>query len=241
MLVVLYPDLLLPHTYILDSSIYLDGTVTNTKASATLVTVHLSTNLYIIFTFHHLLTYWLVWHSLWNDSSLVREHLCDGSSRVPNHSHSTSPESAEVPWVRCHTSLSRAWSRGCLGGLLFYWGGSPIKVETLSLTKFSWLLSLLLNAIGNIRQSLKNPPSTTPRLEEFSLLVIVRSLHGTKHYGTWCRNKLLISKTFFLVSYHVSSNCCFCWTKQLEYSCSRKYDSRKKACEKPSNSKIASL
>ena len=57
MLVVLYPNLLLPHTYILDSSIYLDGTVTNTKASATLDTVHLSTNLYIIFTFHHLLTY----------------------------------------------------------------------------------------------------------------------------------------------------------------------------------------
>ena len=32
--------------------------VTNTKASATLVTVHISTNLYInLFIFHHLLTY----------------------------------------------------------------------------------------------------------------------------------------------------------------------------------------
>ena len=45
-------------SYILDSSIYLNGTVTNMKASASLVTVHISTNLYIIFTFHHLLTYW---------------------------------------------------------------------------------------------------------------------------------------------------------------------------------------
>ena len=52
-----YPNLLLPHTYILDSSIYLNGTVTNTKASATLVTVHISINLYIIFIFHHLLTH----------------------------------------------------------------------------------------------------------------------------------------------------------------------------------------
>ena len=33
------------------------GTVTNAKASATLVTVHVSTNLLIIFTFLHLLTY----------------------------------------------------------------------------------------------------------------------------------------------------------------------------------------
>ena len=32
-------------------------TVTNTKPSATLVTVHISTNLYIIFTFHQFLTY----------------------------------------------------------------------------------------------------------------------------------------------------------------------------------------
>ena len=31
-------------SYILDSSIYLNGTVTNMKASATLVTVHISTN-----------------------------------------------------------------------------------------------------------------------------------------------------------------------------------------------------
>ena len=53
----LCPNLLLPRTYILDSSIYLNGTVINTKASATLVTVYLSTNLHIIFTFHHLLTY----------------------------------------------------------------------------------------------------------------------------------------------------------------------------------------
>ena len=41
-----------------DSSIYLNGTVTNAKVSATLVTVQISTNLYIIFSFHHLLTYW---------------------------------------------------------------------------------------------------------------------------------------------------------------------------------------
>ena len=32
--------------------------MTNTKASATLVTVHILTNLYIIFIFHNLLTYW---------------------------------------------------------------------------------------------------------------------------------------------------------------------------------------
>ena len=46
---------LLPHAYILGSIIYSNRTVTNTKvrkASATLVTVHISTNLYIIFTFH---------------------------------------------------------------------------------------------------------------------------------------------------------------------------------------------
>ena len=111
------------------------------------------------------------------------------------------------------------------GGLLFYWGGPPIEVEILQpLTTFSWLLSLLLKAIGNTRQSLQNPPRTTPRLEEFSLLVLVLSLRGTKHYGTWCRNKLLISKTFSLVSYRVSSNCCFCWAKQLEYSCSSPWD-----------------
>ena len=41
-----------------DYSIYLNGTVTNAKVSATLVTVQISTNLYIIFSFHHLLTYW---------------------------------------------------------------------------------------------------------------------------------------------------------------------------------------
>lgn len=104
---------------------------------------------------------------------------------------------------------------GCLGGLLFYWDGPPIEVEILQpLTTFSWLLSLLLKAIGR----------TTPRLEEFSLLFLVWSLHGTKHYGTWCRNKLLISKTFSFVSYRVSSNYCFCWTKQLEYSCSSPWD-----------------
>lgn len=119
------------------------------------------------------------------------------------------------------THLFHAHGGGYLGGLLFYWGGPPIEVENLQpLTTFSWLLSLLLNAIGNIRQSLQNPPRTTPRLEEFSLLVLARSLQGTNDYGTWCRNKLLISKTFSLVSYGVSSNCCFCWTKQLEYSCS---------------------
>ena len=101
------------------------------------------------------------------------------------------------------------------GGLLFYWGGPPIEVEILQpLTTFSWLLSLLLKAIGR----------TTPRLEEFSLLVLVWSLHGSKHYGTWCRNNLLISKTFSFVSYRVSSNYCFCWTKQLEYSCSSPWD-----------------
>lgn len=100
----------------------------------------------------------------------------------------------------------------------------PLKWKPFSLTKFSWLLFSPVNAIGNIRQSLKNPPSTTPRLEEFSLLVLVRSLHGTKHYGTWCRNKLLISKTLSFVSYRVSSNYCFCWTKQLEYSCSSPWD-----------------
>ena len=122
------------------------------------------------------------------------------------------------------THLFHAHGGGCLGGLLFYWGGPPIKVETLALTKFSWLLSLFLNAIGNIRQSLQNPPRTTPRLQEFSLLVLARSLHGTNDYGTWCRNKLLISKTFSLVSYRVSSNCLFCWTKQLEYSCSFPWD-----------------
>ena len=107
---------------------------------------------------------------------------------------------------------------------VFYSPPPPIKVETLSLTKFSSLLSLLLNAIGNIRQSLKTPQVPHHGLRSFLFSPLVRSLHGTKHYGTWCRNKLLISKTFSLVSYHVSSNCCFCWTKRLEYSCSTPWD-----------------
>ena len=39
-----------------DTFIYSNGTVTNTKA-LTSFTVHISANLYIVFTFHHLLTY----------------------------------------------------------------------------------------------------------------------------------------------------------------------------------------
>ena len=164
-----------------------------------------------------------------SEDALVREHLCDGSNRVSNHSDSTSPESAEpVSLESIATHLFHGHGGGYLaggGGLLFYWGGPPIEVENLQpLTTFSWLLSLLLNAIGNIRQSLQNPPRTTPLIEEFSILVLVQSLHGTNDYGTWCRNKLLISKTLSLVSYRVSSNCCFCWTKQLEYSCSSLWD-----------------
>ena len=53
----LYPNLLLPYTYLGLLYLPLNGTVTNTKASATLVTVHIPKNLYIIFTFHHFLNY----------------------------------------------------------------------------------------------------------------------------------------------------------------------------------------
>ena len=42
-----------------------------------------------------------------------------------------------------------------------------IEVDHLPLTTFSRLPSLLLNAIGNIRQSFQYFPSTTPSFEEF--------------------------------------------------------------------------
>ena len=51
----------------------MNGTdVTNTKASATLVTMHITTNLYIIFTFHHLLTYWFCKPSYNTSTWIVR-------------------------------------------------------------------------------------------------------------------------------------------------------------------------
>ena len=51
--------------------------MTNTKASAALVTVHMhiSTNLYIIFTFHHLLTYWFCKPSYTVSTWIVRNKL----------------------------------------------------------------------------------------------------------------------------------------------------------------------
>ena len=49
--------------------------VTNTKGSATLVIVHISTNLYIIFIFHYLLTYWFCKPSYTVSTWIVRNKL----------------------------------------------------------------------------------------------------------------------------------------------------------------------
>ena len=50
--------------------------MSNTKASATLVTVHISTNLYVIFIFHYLLTYWFCEPSYTVSAVYVHESTC---------------------------------------------------------------------------------------------------------------------------------------------------------------------
>ena len=50
--------------------------MSNTKASATLVTVHISTNLYMIFIFHYLLTYWFCKPSYTVSAVYVHEWQC---------------------------------------------------------------------------------------------------------------------------------------------------------------------
>ena len=50
--------------------------MSNTKASATLVTVHISTNLYMIFIFHYLLTYWFCKPSYTVSAVYVHESTC---------------------------------------------------------------------------------------------------------------------------------------------------------------------
>ena len=50
--------------------------MSNTKAWATLVTVHISTNLYMIFIFHYLLTYWFCEPSYTVSAVYVHESTC---------------------------------------------------------------------------------------------------------------------------------------------------------------------